>query len=131
MLFFEDYSNAVFWRISAIFATIAALFSVAVVLWFLIFRAIPDLPDATDSAEQLRFSTTPPHAQRNANLISELTHAFRHFPRLTTSSQDSLKDSKKQAGFFNRLAYFCFGSSSSSSSSSSSKIMCADSTGYG
>ena len=113
MLFLEDYSNAVYWRISAIFATIAALFSVAVVLWFLIFRAIPDMPDDTDSSEKLRFDTNT-HTLKRYNLISELTYAFKHFPRMTVSGDSDL--SIEQPGFLNRLAYFLFGSSSSSTS---------------
>lgn len=51
----EDFSNAVYWRIAAIFSTIAALFSLAIVFWFLTFRDNPDLPDDTDSLEKTKF----------------------------------------------------------------------------
>ena len=51
----DDYGSAIMWRLLAIFFTIAALFSLAVVAWFLIFRENPDMPDETDSIEKHRF----------------------------------------------------------------------------
>lgn len=109
-MFLEDYSNAVYWRIAAIFSTIAAIFSVVVVLWFLIFRDNPNLPDEGDSDEKLRFATGI--KQKRNNLFSEITHAFRHFPKLTLSGDSSLRSihTGKSQNFLQRLIYFVFGS---------------------
>lgn len=112
----EDYSNAIYWRIAAIFSTIAALFSVAIVLWFLIFRDNPNLPDETDSVEKSRFENNI-HKERY-NLISELVYAFKHFPRLNFhSSQQNLHSKSRSQNFLQRLAYFLFGARSDDCSS--------------
>lgn len=116
----EEYSSAVYWRISAIFSTIAALFSASIVIWFLIFRDNPDLPDDTDSNEKLRFKTD--HKKHHHNLISELTHAFKHFPKLSTSSDSTPSTSKRPQNFFQRLMYFLFGSDSQNCSDLSEDI---------
>jgi len=61
----EDYSTAISWRIAAIFFSVASLFSMGVVLWFLVFRENPNLPDETDSTEQLRFTTETEKEKHN------------------------------------------------------------------
>jgi hypothetical protein len=115
----EDYSNAVYWRIAAIFSTIAALFSVVVVLWFLIFRDNPNLPDETDSIEKLRFDNNI--NKKKYNLISELTHAFKHFPKLSLSNNSQQSSSIGSQNFFQRLAYCLFASFGSEKNKCSSE----------
>jgi hypothetical protein len=105
----EDYSNAIYWRIAAIFSTIAALFSVLVVLWYLIFRENPDMPDQTDSKEKIRFINDP--HKENFNLMSELVSNFGNFYakylRLKIRKRETCG---KSQSFLQRLAYFIFGS---------------------
>ncbi|RMZ94853.1 hypothetical protein BpHYR1_005611 [Brachionus plicatilis] len=98
----EDFSSAVYWRIAAIFSTIAALFSVAVVFWFLIFRDNPDLPDDTDPSEKTRFLNDINRKKSN-NLLEEILEALKN-----------LYDSKKnvKSSFMKKMEYLIFGSSS-------------------
>ena len=102
----EDYYDAVYWRIAAIFATIASLFSAAVVLWFLLFRDNPNMPDETDSNEKLRFTANVDKEKHN--LFSEIVATFYNLPSFNASSFRKIK--KKSQNFFQRLAFFIFGS---------------------
>lgn len=97
----EDFSSAVYWRIAAIFSTIAALFSVAVVFWFLIFRDNPDLPDDTDPSEKTRFLNDINRKKSN-NLLEEILEALKN-----------LYESKKnvKSNFMRKMEYLIFGSS--------------------
>lgn len=98
----EDFSSAVYWRIAAIFSTIAALFSVAVVFWFLIFRDNPDLPDDTDPSEKTRFLNDINRKKSN-NLLEEILEALKNL----YESKKSVKSS-----FMKKMEYLIFGSSS-------------------
>ena len=101
----DDYSNAIYWRIAAIFSTIAALFSVAIVLWYLIYRQNPNTPDETDSKEKLRFFKTPKINMKH-NLLSEIIDSFKSFPLKILKSTSS----RSHQNFLQRFAYFLFGS---------------------
>lgn len=106
----EDFSNAIYWRIAAIFSTIAALFSVAVVLWFLIFRDNPDLPDDTDSLEKYRFVND--FDKEKHNLLSEIIIALKNMTLFNYSTKNSESESSvndKSPNFFQRLGYLLFG----------------------
>jgi hypothetical protein len=109
----EDYTSAVLWRISAIFFTIAALFSAAVVVWYLIFRENPNMPDETDSLEKNRFVNE--FEKDKHNLLSEIIGAFKNMPSLNASIKvNSKKSLPQQQNFCQRLAYFFCGSFNSS-----------------
>jgi len=89
----DDYYDAVYWRIAAIFATIASLFSAAVVLWFLMFRDNPNLPDETDSNEKLRFIANVDKEKHN--LFSEIVATFYNLPSFNASSFRKIKKKSK------------------------------------
>jgi hypothetical protein len=110
----EDYSNAVYWRIAALFSTIAALFSAAVVLWFLIFRQNPNMPDETDSGEKIRFIND--FDKEKHHLLSEIIRTLKSSPYKFWRKNNLLSNTKcdKSPNFLHRLAYFFFGSSDSS-----------------
>ena len=101
----DDYGAAIMWRLLAIFFTIAALFSLAVVAWFLIFRENPDMPDETDSIEKHRFLDE--QQKEKHNLLSELVQAFR---QMSASCRGSRCNNSEQQNFFQRLIYFFCGS---------------------
>lgn len=104
----DDYSNAIYWRIAAIFSTIASLFSAAVVLWYLIFRDNPNLPDETDSKEKFRFKNDID--KKKYNLFSEIVANFTNIPSMNASN--IRKPKPKSQTFTERLAYFLFGTNS-------------------
>jgi hypothetical protein len=111
----EDYTSAIVWRISAIFFTISALFSVAVVLWFLIFRENPNMPDDTDSMEKHRFMNE--FDKEKHNLLSEIIGSFKNMPSFNASSRATSGFKSNEQNFLQRLAYFFFGSSNTSNTS--------------
>lgn len=100
----EDYTSAILWRISAIFFSIAALFSVATVFWFLVFRENPDRPDDTDSLEQSRFIEE--FDREKHNLLSEIIGEFKTISSIYTPANSS----PSNQSFFHRLVYFFCGS---------------------
>ncbi len=102
-MFLEDYTTAVNWRIGAIFLSVASLFSASIVIWFLIFRENPNLPDDTDQEEKVRFSTE--QNKVNHNLMSEIVGAFKNFPSIGFTFNNS-----ENQNFFQRLCYIMFGS---------------------
>ncbi|CAF0742654.1 unnamed protein product [Brachionus calyciflorus] len=104
----EDFSNAIYWRIAAIFSTIAALFSVAVVFWFLIFRDNPDLPDDTDSLEKEKFLKGSNHKKTN-NLLEEIIEALKNIFNSKSGQKSKL---------MKKMEYLIFGSSSENFSES-------------
>jgi hypothetical protein len=112
----EDYSNAVYWRIAALFSTIAALFSAAVVIWFLLFRQNPNMPDETDSAEGLRFLDNIDKEKHH--LLAEIIRTVRSFPYKCCWDKwwrgSATCGDRGSPSFMQRLAYVFFGSSKSS-----------------
>ena len=106
----EGYTSSVFWRISAIFAVIAALFSVGVVLWYLIFRDNPNMPDETDPEEIDRFHTEIDREKHN--LFSEIVAQFKNFPSMNASLKSKMNQKPNGPNFFHRLAYLAFGTQS-------------------
>jgi hypothetical protein len=109
----EDYSNAVYWRIAALFSTIAALFSAAVVMWFLIFRQNPNMPDETDSAEKIRFLHDIDKDKHH--LLSEIIRTIKSFPhKFWRKGRRSNSKCDKSPNLLHRLGYLIFGSSDSS-----------------
>lgn len=106
-MFLEDYSTAISWRIAAIFFSMASIFSACIVVWFLIFRENPNMPDETDSDEQLRFTTET--EKEKHNLLSEIVGAFKNFPNIGLDYTYDEESQIKQ-NFFQRLCYVMFGS---------------------
>lgn len=114
IMILEDYSTAIYWRIAAIFFAIAALFSAGTILWYLIFRENPNMPDETDSSERLRFEEEL--RKEKHNLISEIVGAFRNIPSIGFNNNC---DKQNEISFWQR---FCLLMGSSSSKNAKTRI---------
>jgi hypothetical protein len=107
-MFLEDYTTAINWRIGAILLSVGSLFSVSIVIWYLIFRENPNLPDETDQEEKERFRTEQQSNNNDKhNLMSEIVGAFKNFPSIGFTFNYTNSDNQN---FFQRLCYVMFGS---------------------
>ena len=100
----EDYTTAIFWRIASIFFTVSSIFSVGVIIWYLIYRENPNMPDETDSDEKLRFNSD--FNKEKHNLLTEIIGSFKNFPSIGFKSDPT----KVNNNFIHRLCYLLFGS---------------------
>lgn len=100
----EDYTTAIFWRIASIFFTVSSIFSVGVIIWYLIYRENPNMPDETDSDEKLRFNSD--FNKEKHNLLTEIIGSFKNFPSIGIKSDPT----KVNNNFIHRLCYLLFGS---------------------
>jgi hypothetical protein len=102
----NDLTIAIYWRIGAIVATLCSIFSVSIVLWFLIFRDNPNRPDDTDTTEKVRFVEEV--FERKHNLISEIFTALKNIPSFHILRPNE-PEPQKFASFCQRLYYFIIG----------------------
>ena len=110
----ENYLGEIEWRIAALFSTLAALFSLCVVLYYLIFRDNPNLPDNTDSAEKERFLNELNNEKYN--LISEICYSIKNFTSFALVSRSNRSKNNFQ-NCFQRLLYVICGSNKNSDDS--------------